>query len=67
MEESALFPRVAAAVGVQAVKDGTARNSLSYQELFSSAEAIINRSQSLTKRMMEDEFIPAPPEVSDDV
>jgi malate dehydrogenase (oxaloacetate-decarboxylating) len=67
MEESALFPRVAAAVGVQAAEEGTAREKLSYQELLRSAEGIINRSQSLTKRMMEEDFIPPPPEVSDDV
>jgi malate dehydrogenase (oxaloacetate-decarboxylating) len=67
MEESALFPRVAAAVGVQAAEEGTAREKLSYQELLRSAEGIIDRSQSLTKRMMDEDFIPPPPEVSDDV
>jgi malate dehydrogenase (oxaloacetate-decarboxylating) len=67
MEESALFPRVAAAVGTLAVQKGTARTVITYEELFASAEAIINRSQALTKQMMEKGFIPAPPEVSDDV
>ncbi|MFW6338336.1 MAG: NAD(P)-dependent malic enzyme [Alkalispirochaetaceae bacterium] len=67
MEESGVFPKVAAAVGTQAVEEGSARNRISYEELFHSAQTIINRSQALTKRMMEEDFIPEPPEVSDDV
>ena len=67
MEESGVFPKVAAAVGTQAAKEGIARNPISYEELFQAAQTIITRSQALTKRMMEENFIPEPPEVSDDV
>lgn len=67
MEESGVFPKVAAAVGTQAAKEGISRNPISYEELFQAAQTIITRSQALTKRMMEENFIPEPPEVSDDV
>ena len=67
MEESGLFPEVAAAVGRRAVDDGIARKELSRRELYDAAKTIIDRSQSLTKTMMKEGFIPDPPEGSVDV
>lgn len=67
MEESGLFPEVAAAVGRQAIEEGTARKALSRGELYESAKAMIDRSQSLTRNMMDHGFIPDPPEGSEDV
>ena len=58
MAESEVFPREAAAVALKAQEQGVARLKLSRQELIERAEAMINRSRSLTARMMQEGYIP---------
>lgn len=57
MDDWEVFPREAAAVAVQAVEEGLAKVSMSYEEELQNAEKIIRRSRSLTKTMMEEGFI----------
>ncbi len=57
MDEWAVFPREAAAVAVQAVKEGLAHNPMTYEEELKNAEEIIRRSRGLTTHMMEEGFI----------
>lgn len=61
MDDRDVFPREAAAVGIKAQEEGVAELELSEQELYSNANAIIQRSQQLTSMMMEQEFIPPAP------
>jgi malate dehydrogenase (oxaloacetate-decarboxylating) len=62
MDDWEVFPREAAAVGMKAQELGVARLSLSYEALYDHAHAVIQRSRDLTRRMMEDGFIPQAPE-----
>jgi malate dehydrogenase (oxaloacetate-decarboxylating) len=62
MENWEIFPKMAAAVGVEAQRAGLARLEKSYDELFENAKRIIQRSRNLTKFMMEEGFIPEAPE-----
>ncbi|MGA1873767.1 MAG: NAD(P)-dependent malic enzyme [Thermoplasmatota archaeon] len=63
MEEWEVFPREAAAVGVQAVKDGVARMERSFDDLLESAFAMIRRARDETGGKMSDGIIPdAPPD-----
>jgi malate dehydrogenase (oxaloacetate-decarboxylating) len=62
MDDWEVFPREAAAVGMMAQKQGVARLSRSYDELFLHASSIIRRSRRLTKMMMDEKFIASPPE-----
>ena len=61
MDDWEVFPREAAAVGMKAQEQGIARLHKSYDELMAHAQKIIKRSRSLTKMMMEQEFIPKAP------
>ncbi len=65
MEDSDVFPHVAADVGMQAQKEGLSRISKSREELLGFAAQMIGRSQRITKTMMRDGSIPAPPEEAD--
>ncbi|MDW7739525.1 MAG: NADP-dependent malic enzyme [Bacillota bacterium] len=56
-----IFPRVATATAMKAIEEGVARVKLSREEIYKNAEAIIKRSQDLTKAMMDQGFIPMPP------
>jgi len=47
---------------MKAQKQGVARLVRSYDELFLHASTIIRRSRQLTRMMMEEHFIPSPPE-----
>jgi malate dehydrogenase (oxaloacetate-decarboxylating) len=62
MDDWEVFPREAAAVGMKAQELGLARISLSYDELLQKAMTIIKRSRDLTHMMMDQDFIPEPPE-----
>ncbi|HJS29895.1 MAG TPA: NADP-dependent malic enzyme [Anaerolineales bacterium] len=62
MDDWEVFPREAAAVGMKAQKQGVARLSRSYDELFLNASSMIRRSRHLTKMMMDEQFIASPPE-----
>ncbi len=57
MDEWEVFPREAAAVAVQAVKEGLARTPMTYEEELKNADEIIRRSRGLTTLMMEEGFI----------
>ena len=57
MDEWEVFPREAAAVAVQAIKEGLAINPMTYEEELKNADEIIRRSRGLTTHMMEEGFI----------
>ena len=61
MDMSEVFPRVATATALKAIEEGVARLQLSRDEIFAMAKEKIERSQNLTKVMMDQGFIPAPP------
>jgi malate dehydrogenase (oxaloacetate-decarboxylating) len=63
MDDWHVFPREAAAVGVQAQKQGVARLSASYEELLTSAEDTIRQAQDMTRFFMDKGIIPPVPEV----
>ena len=56
-----VFPREAAAVGIQAVKDGVARINRSHDELLEAAYAVIERARNETKGKMTSGIIPKAP------
>jgi malate dehydrogenase (oxaloacetate-decarboxylating) len=58
MDDWEVFPREAAAVAVQAQKEGLARKPISYEEELENAQEIIRRSRELTQTMMAEGFIP---------
>jgi malate dehydrogenase (oxaloacetate-decarboxylating) len=57
MEEWEVFPREAAAVGVQAVKDGVARINRSFDDLLESAYQMIERARKESSLKMENGII----------
>jgi malate dehydrogenase (oxaloacetate-decarboxylating) len=62
MDDWEVFPKEAAAVAMKAVEQGLARIETTYEQEFELATRIIKRSRDLTTRMMEEGFIPEPPE-----
>lgn len=62
MDEADVFPIEAADVAMQAIKDGVARISLTYDEAYKMAKADIEYSRSLTDAMVKQGFIKQPPE-----
>lgn len=62
MEEWEVFPREAAAVGTQAVKDGIAREKHSYDELLEMAYTRIRRARDETGMKMKNGTIPGAPD-----
>ena len=62
MDDWEVFPREAAAVAMKAVEQGLARVETTYEQEFQLATKIIKRSRDMTKCMMEEGFIPEPPE-----
>ena len=63
MDDWEVYPKEAAAVGLKAIELGIARKILTEKEIFDQATQIIKRSRLLTSRMMEEGFIPEPPEI----
>jgi malate dehydrogenase (oxaloacetate-decarboxylating) len=61
MDEWEVFPREAAAVGRQAVKDGVARIKRTKKDLLESAEEIIRRAREGTNFLMKEGIIKPPP------
>jgi malate dehydrogenase (oxaloacetate-decarboxylating) len=59
MDEWEVFPREAVAVAMKAQEQGVARKPVTSKQEFEQAAAIILRARNLTKRMMEEGFIPA--------
>jgi len=62
MEDWEVFPRAAAAVAAKAVEQGIARVPLTYDEAFARASEIIAQARAMTRLLMDEGFIPAPPE-----
>ena len=62
MDDWEVFPREAAAVGMKAQEQGLAGKQLSYEELFENARTIIKRSRDMTQLLMDQGYIPEPPE-----
>ena len=62
MDDWEVFPREAAAVAMKAIEQGLARIETTYEQEFQLATKIIKRSRDMTSRMMEEGFIPEPPE-----
>ncbi len=62
MDDWEVFPRLAAAVAMQALKQKVARTELTGEEVFQKADGIIKRSRELTAMMMERKFIKLPEE-----
>ncbi|NLG78693.1 MAG: NADP-dependent malic enzyme [Firmicutes bacterium] len=61
MEEWEVYPREAAAVGTKAIQQGVARLTLTWDELYKNAEAMIARSRETTRLLMENGIIPRAP------
>jgi malate dehydrogenase (oxaloacetate-decarboxylating) len=62
MDDWEVFPKEAAAVAMKAIEQGLARIETTFEQEFELATRIIKRSRDLTKLMMEEDFIPEPPE-----
>ncbi|MEA3507867.1 MAG: NADP-dependent malic enzyme, partial [Synergistota bacterium] len=60
MDEGWVYPRVAAAVGEQAVTDGVARYPMEKEAIRHKAEGIISASQKMAQSLVEEGFIPLP-------
>lgn len=57
MDEWEVYPREAAAVGTKAIEQGIAGLTLTWDELYKNAEAMITRSRQTTKLLMEEGII----------
>ncbi|MDD3065709.1 MAG: NADP-dependent malic enzyme [Endomicrobiaceae bacterium] len=57
MDDWQLYPRVAAAVGIKAIKEKVADRKMSYDQLYNQAMAMIKRSRAITSDMMKKGFI----------
>ncbi|NPV44271.1 MAG: NADP-dependent malic enzyme [Firmicutes bacterium] len=60
MDEWEVYPRVAAAVGIQAIEQGIARISLTREELYEKATTMIKEAQAMTSLLMEKGYIKMP-------
>jgi malate dehydrogenase (oxaloacetate-decarboxylating) len=61
MDEASVFPQEAADVAMQAIKDGVARNTITWEEAFQRAKKDIDHSRKLTGALMDQGFIEKPP------
>ncbi len=61
MEEASVFPHEAADVAMQAIKDGVARLTMTWDEAFQKAKKDIEHSRALTRSLMDKGFIAPPP------
>jgi malate dehydrogenase (oxaloacetate-decarboxylating) len=61
MDDWEVFPREAAAVGMQAQEQGVARLTMSREQLLSKARATIRQAQDMTHFLMDKELIPPVP------
>lgn len=60
MDEWEVYPRVAAAVGIQAIEQGIARINLTREELYEKATTMIKEAQAMTNLLMEKGYIKMP-------
>jgi malate dehydrogenase (oxaloacetate-decarboxylating) len=61
MDEIGVFPMEAADVAMQAIKDGVARNKMSWGQAYAKAKTDIEYARKLTHKMMNDKYIKAVP------
>jgi len=57
MSDWEIFPQVAAAVGVKAIKEKVAGRKMSFDKIYNQAEEMIKRSRGITETMMKRGFI----------
>jgi malate dehydrogenase (oxaloacetate-decarboxylating) len=57
MSDWDIFPRIAAAVGVKAIREKVANKRLSYDKIFNGAKVIIKRSRAITETMIKKGYI----------
>ncbi|WP_096526008.1 NAD(P)-dependent malic enzyme [Candidatus Endomicrobiellum trichonymphae] len=57
MDDWEIFPKVAAALGIKAIKEKVAGKKLSYDKIFNDAKSIIKRSRAITEGMMKSGYI----------
>jgi len=62
MDDWEIYPKEATAVGLKAIEQGVARLKFDRDELFQTAERRIKRARDETHLMMEEGFIPLPPD-----
>ncbi len=62
MDEPDVFPREAADVAMQAIREGLARVTLSHQQVFERAAADIQRARETIDLMVREGLIPTPPQ-----
>ena len=60
MDEAAVFPTESADVAMQAIKDGVARQEMSWQEAFDKAKKDIDYSRSMTHSLIDSGYIDEP-------
>ncbi len=61
MEEHGVFAHEAADVAMQAIKDGVARKTMTWEEAYNQAQADIELSRNMTHKLIDDGFIKQPP------
>ncbi|MDR1926746.1 MAG: NADP-dependent malic enzyme [Endomicrobium sp.] len=57
MDDWEIVPKVAAAIGLRAIKEKVANRKLSYDKIYDEAKTIIKRSRSITETMMKKGYI----------
>jgi malate dehydrogenase (oxaloacetate-decarboxylating) len=61
MEETGVFPHEAADVAIQAIKDGVARKTITWQQAYDQTIKDIKETRDLTRMLQETGFIQEPP------
>ncbi|MDN5353249.1 MAG: hypothetical protein PWQ09_5 [Candidatus Cloacimonadota bacterium] len=61
MEETAVFPKEAAEVAMQAIKEGVARTPLSFETVYNKAQSDINLAREQTRHLQKQGYIAKPP------
>jgi malate dehydrogenase (oxaloacetate-decarboxylating) len=57
MDDWEIFPRIAAAIGIKAVKEKIAFKKLNYDKIYNNAKEMIKRSRAITETMMKKGYI----------
>ncbi|MDR1122431.1 MAG: NADP-dependent malic enzyme [Endomicrobium sp.] len=57
MNDWEIFPKIAAAIGVKAVKERVAEKKMSYDKIYNTAKDIIKRSRAITENLMKKGYI----------
>jgi malate dehydrogenase (oxaloacetate-decarboxylating) len=60
MDDWEVFPREAAAVGMQAQAQGLARRPATYDELFANARRMIERARNMSRALLRGGFVKDP-------